>query len=106
MVQVKSPQDLGAGIVFLLIGTAGIYFGRDLSVGTGSRMGPGYFPIVLSWLIIVIGLVVGLRGVTAEGPSIEPIKLRPILVIIAGIVAFGFLIGVIGLGLSAVAIHV
>ena len=31
-------------------------------------------------LIIAVGLVVGLRGVTVEGPPIEPVQLRPIAV--------------------------
>jgi putative tricarboxylic transport membrane protein len=83
MVRVKSPQDLGAAVVFLVIGLAGIYFGRELAFGTASRMGPGYFPTLLSWLIIAIGLVVGFRGITVEGPPIERVQLRPILFIIA-----------------------
>src|SRR5215471_21106037 len=106
MVQVKSPQDLGAGVVFLLLGIAGLYFGNDLSMGTASRMGPGYFPVLLSWLIIAIGLVVGLRGLTVEGPPIEPVQLRPIVFIIAAILVFGFLIESIGLALTALALTV
>ena len=102
MVRVKSPQDLGAGLVFLLIGLAGIYFGSDLTFGTAARMGPGYFPTLLSWLIIAIGLVVGFQGVAVEGPPIEPVQLRPILFIIAAILVFGFLIESIGLALTAV----
>ena len=101
MVRVKSPQDLGAGVVFLLIGIAGIYFGSDLAFGTAARMGPGYFPILLSGLIIVVGLVVGFKGLTIEGPPIEPVQLRPISFIIAAILIFGFLIERIGLALTA-----
>ena len=48
MLRVKSPQDLGAGLVFMLIGVAGLYFGSDLAFGTAARMGPGYFPTLLS----------------------------------------------------------
>jgi hypothetical protein len=102
MVQVKSPQDLGAGLVFTLIGLAGFYFGADLTVGTGARMGPGYFPVLLSGLITAVGLVLGLRGVTVEGPPIEPVQLRPIFFIIAAILVFGFLIESIGLALTSV----
>jgi len=101
MVQVKSPQDLGAGVVFLLIGFAGLYFGSDLSFGTASRMGPGYFPTLLSYLIIGIGLVVGVRGLMVDGPPIDPVQPRPILFIIAAILVFGFLIESIGLALTA-----
>ncbi len=102
MLRVKSAQDLGAGVVFLLIGLAGLCFGSDLAFGTAARMGPGYFPVLLSGLIIAVGLVLGLRGVTVEGPPIEPVQLRPISFIVAAILIFGFLIDSIGLALTAV----
>jgi Tripartite tricarboxylate transporter TctB family len=106
MVRVKSPQDLGAGVVFVLIGVAGLYFGRELAFGTAARMGPGYFPTLLSILILAIGIIVGIRGLTAEGPPIEPVQLRPIAMIIAAILIFGVLIDVVGLALTALLLTV
>jgi hypothetical protein len=106
MVRVKSPQDVGAGLVFLAIGVAGLYFGADLSFGTSARMGPGYFPTLLSLSIIAIGLIVGFQGMTVDGPPIEPMQLRPIAFIIAAILIFGFLIESIGLALTAIALTV
>jgi hypothetical protein len=102
MVRVKSPQDVGSGVVFLLIGLAGLWFGRDLAFGTAGRMGPGYFPVLLSALIIVVGLVVAFKGLTIEGPPIEPVQLRPICFIVAAILIFGLLIDSIGLALTAI----
>jgi Tripartite tricarboxylate transporter TctB family len=106
MVRVKSPQDLGAGLVFVLIGLAGLYFGRELAFGTAARMGPGYFPILLSMLILAIGIIVGIRGLATEGPPIERVQLRPIAMIIAAILVFGVLIDVIGLALTALLLTV
>ena len=106
MFRVKSPQDLGAGILFLAIGIAGIYFGRDLAFGSASRMGPGYFPTLLSCSIVLIGAIVGLRSLAIEGPPIEPIKLRPILFILAVVLAFGYLIEQIGLALTVAGLAV
>jgi hypothetical protein len=106
MLRVKSPQDFGAGLVFLLIGAAGLYFGSELSFGTSARMGPGYFPTLLSLSIIFIGLVVGFRGVTVEGPPVEPVQIRPITFIVAAILIFGFMIDSIGLALTAIALTV
>src|ERR1043165_7904651 len=106
MVRVKSPQDLGAGLVFLGVGLAGLYFGHDLAFGTSARMGPGYFPTLLSVLIIIVGLVLSLQAVIIEGPPIEPLQFRPITFILAAILAFGFLIDAIGLALTAVALTV
>jgi len=104
MLQVKSPQDLGAGILFILIGAAGVIFGRDLAMGTAGRMGPGYFPTLLSYLIIVLGLIVAGRGLTIEGPPIERMQFRPIFFVIAAILAAGFLLNLVGLALTAVAV--
>jgi hypothetical protein len=100
MFRVKSPQDFGAGILFLAIGIAGIYFGHDLSFGSAARMGPGYFPTLLSIVIVLIGAIVGLKSLAVEGPPIEPIKLRPILFILIAVVVFGFLIEQIGLAIT------
>jgi hypothetical protein len=93
-------------MVFVAIGLAGAYFGRDLAFGSAGRMGPGYFPIILSWAIIGVGIVVGLKSLTVDGPRVEPVQLRPLLVIIAAILLFGFLIGAVGLAISAVLLTV
>jgi hypothetical protein len=106
MFRVRSPQDLGAGVVFILIGVAGIVFGRDLAFGSAARMGPGYFPTLLSYLIIAIGLVLAIRSLAADGPPIPPIHLRPLAVILAAILAFGLLIDRIGLALTAAVLTV
>jgi hypothetical protein len=106
MLRVKSPQDFGAGIVFIVIGLAGIYFGRNLAMGTASRMGPGYFPVMLSYLIVMLGLVVGARGLTIEGPPIERIPPRPIFFVTASILLFGAIIDQVGLAITTVALTI
>jgi hypothetical protein len=106
MFRVKSPQDFGAGLVFVAIGLGGLYFGQELSFGSSARMGPGYFPTILSVLILVIGLIVGFKGMTVEGPEIEPVQLRPIAFVVAAILVFGFLIDSIGLAFTAVVLTV
>jgi hypothetical protein len=106
MLRVKSPQDFGAGIMFLVIGLAGIYFGRNLAMGAAARMGPGYFPVMLSYLIVAVGLIVGARGLTFEGPPIERIQLRPIFFVTASILLFGAIIDYAGLAITTVALTI
>jgi hypothetical protein len=106
MFRVKSPQDLGAGVVFVLIGVAGIVFGQDLAYGSAARMGPGYFPTLLSYLIIAIGVVLAVKSLATEGPRIERIHVRPLLAILVAILGFGVLIDRIGLALSAAALTI
>jgi hypothetical protein len=102
MLRIKSPQDFGAAVIFILIGLAGVYFGGELRLGTAASMGPGYFPILLSWVIVGVGVIVAFKALTVEGPRIQPIQFRPILVILAAILAFGYLIDRLGLAITAV----
>src|SRR5262245_39036604 len=100
MFGIKSQQDVGAGLLFMAIGFAGLYFGRDLVYGAATQMGPGYFPTWLSWIIIAIGTFIAARGLVFEGPAIERPRLRPILLICTSLLAFGFLLTTIGLALT------
>jgi hypothetical protein len=101
MLRVRSPQDAGAAAVFLLIGMIGVYFGGELNFGSSARMGPGFFPVILSWLIIAVGLVIGVRALAFDGPSIQAPQLRPIAFVCAAILIFGLLIETVGLALTA-----
>ena len=105
-IHVKSPQDLGAGLLFVAIGLVGLYFGQDLQFGTSRNMGPGYFPTVLSALILLIGVIVAARCVVIEGPPIEEVRLRPLIVLVAAMLVFGYLIQYVGLGITAVLLAV
>ena len=102
MFRVKSPQDFGSAIVFLLIGLAGLYFGKDLTYGTASRMGPGYCPFLLSWLIILIGVGVGLMSLSIEGPPIEAPQFRPMFFVLLSVVVFGYMMSYVGLAITGV----
>ena len=100
MLRVKSPQDLGSGIIFGIIGIVGLYFGKDLTYGTAARMGPGYFPMWLSSLILGMGVILCCRSLVIKGPRIETMQIRPIFFVLAGILVFAYLIEHIGLAIS------
>jgi len=102
MLGVKSPRDFGSALVFLFIGFSGIYFGSDLTYGTAGRMGPGYFPFILSVLIIAIGVGVGIRSLMVEGPPVEAPKLRPLFFVLMSIIIFGYGVTYIGLALTGI----
>ena len=104
MVRIRNPQDFGAAIVFIVIGAAGLHFAQDLAFGTASRMGPGYFPTLLSAIILLIGIIVGVKALSFDGPPIERIPLRPITIIVVCIVGFGYLIERLGVAITAAAL--
>lgn len=56
-------KELGAGLVFFGVGALYlIYALKTLPVGTARSMGPGYFPVLLSSLVALIGVVVLVRS--------------------------------------------
>ena len=104
MPRIKSPQDFGAAMVFVLIGLAGLYFGKDLRFGSAARMGPGFFPYYLSWCIVGLGAIVAVRSLILRGPGIETVRLRPVLLVVGSLLVFGFAMEHLGLVFSAFAL--
>lgn len=102
MNRVKSPQDLGAGLLFIFIGGMGLWFGKDLTYGSARAMGPGYFPIWLSSIIAVMGVICLVRAAILQGEPIERIPLRPLLFVFAGVLAFGYLIETVRLEIALI----
>ena len=56
----RNAKDFWTGVVYIAIGAAAIFIGRDYGMGTAMKMGPAYFPVILSGLLILIGAVVPL----------------------------------------------
>lgn len=101
MVRVKSPQNLGAAVIFTGLALIGLVFGRDLPFGSAAKMGPGFFPTILSLLILGIGLLNVFMALTIEGPEIEKPHWRPLTFVCVAMMVFGLAINYIGLAFSA-----
>jgi hypothetical protein len=100
--QLEKPRDmLGSGLV-IAIGAAFLLFGRELEFGTSFRMGPGYFPTVLSLLMVALGAVMTL--IAWRGPREEDafghIPWRGLLLVVGAVVFFGLTLR--GMGLAPV----
>ena len=94
--RIKSQKDFFAGLMFLLVGLAFAWGAGSYSVGTGARMGPGYFPMVLGVLLSVLGLIVIITALVVETPEGDPVgsfAWKPLVFIIAGNLVFGASIG-------------
>jgi hypothetical protein len=102
--RVRSPQDLGAALIFVAIGSAALAFRGDLEVGSAAQMGPAYFPTILGWLILGIGVILLVSSLKLDGPPIERIQLRPLLTIVVAVLLFGWLLESVGLIVSTVVV--
>ncbi|MGI4811368.1 MAG: tripartite tricarboxylate transporter TctB family protein [Janthinobacterium lividum] len=94
----RSERDVAAGLLFIGIGLgAGLEVSR-YPIGTLTAMGPGYFPLILSAGLVLLGIASVAKGLLREGPAVpRQWPLVPLFMLVAGIAAFGWLIEASGL---------
>ena len=54
----QSNRDYYGGALMMAIGIGAMVQGRHYSIGTLSRMGPGYFPVALGAILTLVGLAI------------------------------------------------
>lgn len=89
--RVNLSEMAGAAFVILL-GVFVMVIGSGYSAGTLSRMGPGYFPLVLGVLLIGLGLALVLEVWRAPRENTIRLPLHPLLMIGTGVICFAFLV--------------
>jgi len=95
-VNIKSQKDFFSGLVYVVVGGAFAIGATNYNVGTGARMGPGYFPLLLGILLAIIGAFVMFKSLTVEtqdGDKIGSWAWKPLFFIIVGNLLFGILLG-------------
>ena len=80
-----------SGVMFVGIGALGIFIARDYPMGSTLRMGPGYFPIVLSAVLIVFGVVMLVEGMLKPQKIEGNWSLRALAILPLATVTFGVL---------------
>jgi hypothetical protein len=103
--RIRNPQDVAAGLLFAAIGIATVVAALDYPMGTMRRFGPGYFPMLLGGLLVLLGAAIALKGILVRSEDAEPIgpwALRPLIVIAAAVVAFALLVRPLGLAVATV----
>jgi hypothetical protein len=96
MLRVSSSRDLWAGLIYLAIGAAGLWFGWAYPMGTAGRMGSGYFPKVLAALLVGFGVIGLARSFIIESPPISAIGWRPLILVLLASGLFAVLLAPAG----------
>ena len=93
-------KDTAAGLLFVAIGLAFCYAASTYRMGVLTSMGPGYFPLLLTILLALLGFAILANGLRVEGPEVGAIPLRALLTTALPIVFFGLTLRGLGLVLS------
>lgn len=88
---VSAPRELWLGILYLAFGVVGLWFAQDYPFGTAGRMGPGYLPTMVAAVLALFGAASLARAFLLHGERIGAIALRPLLLVLGGVLAFAAL---------------
>lgn len=94
--KIKSQKDFFSGLMFTVVGASFAYGATNYSIGSGGRMGPGYFPLLLGVILAILGSAIMFKALvveTQDGEKIGKWAWKPLFFIIAANVLFGIMLG-------------
>ena len=97
MRHLRLNPDLLSGLFFISVGVIAIGVGADYRLGTPDDMGPGFFPVMLGVALLLLGIAVAALNIRQDGEGLPSIQLRPIIVVLGAVTAFGILVDRLGL---------
>jgi putative tricarboxylic transport membrane protein len=105
MLRLLTHKHVLSGLMFVGVAIFGLIVSRDYPVGTTLRMGTGYVPRLLCWILLGLGLLILFQGVRAalasgEGDRLEGWGWRPLVFVTASLVIFGLALERLGLVIS------
>ncbi len=95
--KIRSMKDFSAGLMFIGIGALFGIGATQYPMGTAVRMGPAYFPSILGWGTVLLGLFVFVMSFLEEDEEPTRTAWRPVIMVIGSVTAFAALINTGGL---------
>jgi hypothetical protein len=103
-IRIGNGKDFSAGLFFVLIGIITVLEARGYSIGTARDMGPGYFPLLIGYLLLMIGGATAVRGLLLKGNGIKISSIRPLLMVSSAVLSFALLLKPCGLIVALLAL--
>jgi putative tricarboxylic transport membrane protein len=100
---ILARKNVLAGLMFIAIAALGLWVSRDYPIGTTLRMGTGYVPRLLCWILMGLGAAIAVQGLREKDSPPERTSWRqllPIVIVTTSLVAFALAIEQVGLVLS------
>lgn len=100
----KELRDFWAGVLYLVIGAWAFYMAFDYEMGTAVRMGPGYFPKVLSGLLMLTGAISLIRSFFIQGEPLTGLAWGKTLYVVVSVCVFAVIVEGAGLAIAVIAV--
>jgi hypothetical protein len=88
--------NLLCAAIFIAFGAFFAIQSLGMEIGTPFRMGPGFFPLTLASLLILLGLAIGIQATRLKGEAIGPIAWRGALFILPAPIVFALTVRGLG----------
>jgi hypothetical protein len=88
----RNAKDFWTGLIYLFVGSGALIISRDYDMGTAVKMGPAYFPTILSVVLMVIGIISVLRSFFKSGSPIGVVAWKGLVLIAASTLLFGVIV--------------
>ncbi len=92
----RNNKDFWAGMMLIGTGAGAIFMARNYPFGTLMRMGPAYFPMVLSGVLILFGLYIMFRGLRKYEKIKGTWSIRALIILPLSVVVFAILMDRVG----------
>ena len=99
---VRHPKDFWAGVLFIVLGGAGLLIALGYAMGSAGRMGPGYFPRWLGGILVGLGVILVARSLRLDGEKIAFPTFQPVLIVLAAVLVFGLTVVKLGLVVATI----
>lgn len=101
---IRNQKDFYSGLLFIAFGAAFMWIAQDYGFGTARRMGPAFFPIILSGILIAIGIFIGVRGIAVAEEPMRGFTLKGLVLVIVSTLLFGLLVRNAGVPVATAAL--
>ena len=71
--RIKSQRDFWSGLMFIVIGVVFAVGATNYSMGSSAKPGAGYFPLILSVIMAILGGIVLFKSMTIESEGGDPV---------------------------------
>lgn len=94
---ISDRKAFASGALFLAFGAATLAVSLGYPTGSARQMGPGYFPVLLSIVLIALSIPIIARSLSGPSQPFPSLALKPLLLVPAACMAFMFLLKPAGL---------
>ncbi|WP_026621156.1 hypothetical protein M728_004877 (plasmid) [Ensifer sp. WSM1721] len=84
------------GSILTAVGLFFAWQSFNLELGTAFRMGPGYFPLLLSAVLTLLGIIILVQSARVHGEPMGPIAIRGMFFILPAPIFFGLTVRGLG----------